>query len=720
MINEQLTNFEAYGPYEELVRKGSISIRVIDITKRNYNDHFYGILNILRDGIELKEVQSMFIEVIFKPGVSCKLSIMDYLFNLLMWHLLIRTDQRIKPKHLFFDEAITKKTIKNYIDGFLIDNMRKKVSNVELNNIIDDTLVKYKHIEEFAMYLANTINLEDTIKLMKACPEFDALMRYDYSNVPIEDVKDVGMDVTNRCIAIIKDSKKYLGYDHCLANSFRASEAINPRQYKEFANNIGTKPDGRGGVFPTAIEKSFITGGVSDPISYIIESSSGRTAQILAKVNVGSSGHFARLLGLNNQDSFLHSDPNYICDTVNFEEIEVKSKDTLMMLVNKYYRLHPNGMEHCISRFDTHLIGKKIYLRSPMTCASAARGEGVCYRCYGDLAYANSDINIGKIAAELLSSKLTQRMLSAKHLLETIINKIVWNQEFFEFFELESNVVFLLPDINTKNIKFVIHPENIQLESEDDDRVYDEEEGGVAFMESYNEYITEFDVELEDGRILTVTSENKEKLYLTTDINEVIRSKAFPEDGDIVIPMNELRDKETGDSLPLFVIMIMNNDLSKSLDKLKEIIDKNSVTESMDRHQILQAFMDTIIEGNLGINAAHCEIILSNQLRAIDDILEKPQWEYPNETARVISLNKALTNNPSITNSLSYQRVAKALYNPLTFRKNKPSFMDLFFMEQPQEYMNSVEIVEARKPTDVENNLIEPVTFIKRELASED
>ena len=83
-------------------------------------------------------------------------------------------------------------------------------------------------------------------------------------------------------------------------------------------------------------------------------------------------------------------------------------------------------------------------------------------------------------------------------------------------------------------------------------------------------------------------------------------------------------------------------------------------------------------------------------------------------------MNKALTNNPSITNSLSYQRVAKALYNPLTFRKNKPSFMDLFFMEQPQEYMNSVEIVEARKPTDVENNLIEPVTFIKRELASED
>ena len=712
-MNDQLTNFENYGPYRELVEKGETMVIVTNITKYNYNDHFYGILNILRDGIELREVQSMFITVVFKPGVSCRLTIMDYLFNLLMWHLLIRTKQRIKPKHIFFDDAITKKSIKNYIDGFLIDNMRKSVSNIELNNIIDDTLVKYKHVEEFAMYLANTINLEDTIKLMKACPEFNELMRYDYSNVPIEDVKNVGMEVTNRCIEIIKNSKQYLGYDHCLANSFRAGEAINPRQYKEFANNIGTKPDGRGGVFPTAINNSFITGGVSDVVDYMIESSSGRTAQILSKVNVGSSGHFARLLGLNNQDSFLHPDPNYVCDSVNFEEIEIKSKDHLQNMVNKYYRLYPNGMDHCITRFDYHLIGKKIYLRSPMTCASAARGDGVCYKCYGDLAFSNRDINIGKIAAELLSSKLTQRMLSAKHLLETVINKIIWNQEFFEFFELESNVVTILPDLNTKNMKLIIRPEAIQLESEDEDRSYDEEEGGIAFMESYNEYITEFDVETEEGEIFTVTSENREKLYITNDLNDIIRKKAYPEDGDIIIPMSELKDKETGDSLPIFLIVIMNNDLSKSLDRLKEIIDKNSVTESMDRHQILQAFMDTIIEGNLSINIAHCEVILMNQLRAIDDILEKPQWEYPSETARVISLNKALTNNPSITNSLSYQRIAKALYNPLTFRKHKPSFMDLFFMEQPQEYMNSVDIKPAKKPTDVETNLIEPITFRK-------
>ena len=51
----------------------------------------------------------------------------------------------------------------------------------------------------------------------------------------------------------------------------------------------------------------------------VIESSVGRVAQILQKTNVGESGAFARQLELNNQDTTLHVDPNYVCDTVHFE-----------------------------------------------------------------------------------------------------------------------------------------------------------------------------------------------------------------------------------------------------------------------------------------------------------------------------------------------------------------------------------------------------------------
>ena len=37
--------------------------------------------------------------------------------------------------------------------------------------------------------------------------------------------------------------------------------------------------------------------------------------------------------------------------------------------------------------------------------------------------------------------------------------------------------------------------------------------------------------------------------------------------------------------------------------------------------------------------------------------------------------------------SLLYKDLGRTLYNPLTFTKNAPSFFDLFFCEEPQNYI---------------------------------
>jgi hypothetical protein len=47
-----LENWENYGMYVPLVKDGSIRVYTGDLTKENLNDHFYSILNIMRDGIE--------------------------------------------------------------------------------------------------------------------------------------------------------------------------------------------------------------------------------------------------------------------------------------------------------------------------------------------------------------------------------------------------------------------------------------------------------------------------------------------------------------------------------------------------------------------------------------------------------------------------------------------------------------------------------------------
>lgn len=661
-----LKNIQNYGPYVTLTQTMHQIVDSSEINVSTWEQHFQSIINILRDGIEQEDVQKFCITVTFKnyPGVMTDLYIPDYLMNLIMWRGIIELDD-IRPCHVFFDDAITKGTIKKFIDRFIVKPSRKKIPNIILNNLISDLLDGFKIIDTFSMYLANTIDLESDIRLMNEDPEAWEILHASMAGVPIEEVKHRGMELTNRLINKITNSEY-----HCLRDVFKSREGISDKQYKEYAVNIGTKPDGRGGVWPIIINNSFINGGVSDLVSYFIETAAGRIAQIISKNNVGESGHFARLLGLNNSDTILHSDPNYSCDSKNFEEIVIKNEIMLNMFANRYYRMSPNGMEMLIvPSQDKHLIGQKIYLRSPMTCASKSRGEGVCYRCYGDLAYTNNDINIGKIAAEILSAILTQILLSAKHLLESRVKKLEWPKWFNDFLQIEANVVFLQEElVQFSGLKMVIDPSEIGLESESDDF-------------EYNEYITSFDIVDKAGKIHPIFTNNSDNMYITEELNHIIRHNAHPKDGKVVIDLKDLED------VPLFLIKLKNNELSATLDELQNIINKNSETAKYDRNTILQAFIEKVIEGQLNISAIHCEIIISNQLRSADDILLEPQWEYPNATYQVLTLNKALTNHPSVVVAMSYERLTKMLYNPLTFRKNKPAFMDLFFNPKPQVYL---------------------------------
>lgn len=691
-IIESLTKFENYGPYKELVENGRITIKTKDINSSTLNDHFVSILNIFKDGIETELVRTAIIVVDFGKGRNCELTIHDYFFNLIMWNLIISTGRTIEPKHLFFEETITQDSIKSYIDKFFIDKNRKIYDNRTLNNIIDSTLEKFALLDQFAFFFANTINLEDNIDLMNKSKSFYDALHCDMGKLPIEDVKSESMKIVNEAIEEMKNSRDILGYDHCLTNSWRSKEGTNIKQFKEVAINIGPKPDGQGGIFPSIINSSFINGGLKTVKDQFIESHTGRVAQILAKMNVGSSGHFARLLGNNNMDTVMHSDPNYVCDTKAFETITITSQNMLNKLNNRYYRMSQNGIEKLLTKNDTDMIGKTILLRSPICCNSYSRGDGICYRCYGDLAYTNSDINVGKIASELLSAILTQMLLSAKHLLESNIQKLKWCEAFFEFFEVEGDTIKINSNITlNKKYKLIIDPDEIELENEDFE-YGSADDDDQAMNGLYNEHVSEFIVEDENGEKYTICTENNDKLYISNELNLLIRNKGIPTpDEKIQVNLIDIADDS------LFYIKLHNNELSKTLERVKDILNKNAVTKSMDRNQILQALLETFIEGGINVASVHAEVLLSNQIRDPQHPLQRPVFDSESEPYEMITLNQALTNNPSVNISMSYQKLAKALYNPLTYKKHSPSFMDLFFMEKPQDYLSAEQILP---PTD--------------------
>jgi hypothetical protein len=185
--------------------------------------------------------------------------------------------------------------------------------------------------------------------------------------------------------------------------------------------------------------------------------------------------------------------------------ITIISEKMLSFFRDRWYRMNPGGVERIIKDDDYHLIGMTIYLRSPMTCASHAKGKGICYKCYGNLAYSLRHINPGKNAAESLTSILTQRLLSAKHLLRASVVAMDWEGSFKEWITVDGNTLRLNDCEYIKNQFLEVYKSDIELENDDEyaqaaysmsEKLedYDEYAMNSRYSEVYNEYVTRFTI----------------------------------------------------------------------------------------------------------------------------------------------------------------------------------------------------------------------------------
>lgn len=705
MAVERLVPLPQYSCYTELINTGVQYINTSIFTDMDIlNLHFYQLLDLFKDGIETDQIQTSVILVTFTDGETVKLSVFDYWFNLLFWGLPVSSNHPIDSRYLWYYEDITQDSIADYINSTFLKLNRQNYTNMQINNMIDDVMYKFQFIDKFSLFLYNTSNNEDTIELMLNNKDFYDCIHCDLSNISIEDVKDTGMKITKRGVQHILDSGKHWAIPY-----FKAKEGINIKQYREFQFNIGTVPDGNGGVYPLMINGNYANRGISDPALYAIDADKARIAQVLSHQNVGTSGAFARILGLNNMDDRLHPDPHHVCDSKHFVQVTIKDAKTLSMYKGRWYRFTPDGVEYQMSlepiKDNIDLVGKTLLFRSPITCASRSRGHGICYRCYGGLSHTNNDINIGKIAAELLSSLLTQRLLSAKHLLETNIKKLMWNENFYTFFEINYSMIKLKDDTSYKKFKIILDP------MEDDEELEDDIDPTSAF----NTYVTGCTIIDPKGNEYYISTSDEDSLYLSPELNSIINKKTPDSDGLYILDLDSLKDKN------LFYIEVVNNELGRTLEKIKNILNKNAeVRRLVTKDAITQALVDTIIEGGLNIDAIHLEIILSHQCKSYESNLIEPEWQYRNATYRMITLNEALKDNKSITISLMYKDINKLLFYPLSFMKSDPSVMDLFYMTKPQMYM-SMEPVESNLVDDKEvEGPIRPFVFAEPPVMSDD
>lgn len=212
---------------------------------------------------------------------------------------------------------------------------------------------------------------------------------------------------------ITKRLKRALKTDHSLrATSFGLrlnANGINERSVKFtllFRSNV-TEINSM--IYPVPIASSYMES-VNDFRDSLKESRGGSKALNGQTKPLQDCEYFSRQVqnALMTISEFQHFD----CGTKQRLSIFV-TKDMFKDLQHMYYT-DENGVDHPIRSTSTHLIGKRIKLRTVLNCKAGP--QHVCHKCYGNLYHQlDKRLNPGLVTAQVTGEAIMQSTLGIKH-----------------------------------------------------------------------------------------------------------------------------------------------------------------------------------------------------------------------------------------------------------------------------------------------------------------
>ena len=186
-----------------------------------------------------------------------------------------------------------------------------------------------------------------------------------------------------------------------------------------------------------------------------------------------------------------------------------------------------------------------------------------------------------------------------------------------------------------------------------------------------------------DKEVYEIVENDGKELFIHPEFDKVIKGLEPNEDGSYKINLSKIADET------LFTINIENNELTKPLKEVDRLLSGSyfkGMNPTLDMME--QRFIELLIESKIHIMSIHAATILRSFVRKADNYLERPDFSKLFVDYVVLGLHNALSENPSITNSLAYDYLKRQLYTHTTFKKTKHSPLDLLFMKSLTEYKN--------------------------------
>lgn len=433
-------------------------------------------------------------------------------------------------------------------------------------------------------------------------------------------------------------------------------------------------------IYPVLIHDNWING-LSTLKTLFIESSIARKSMLMNKQNISDAGEHNRDSSILAQDIKI---TEHDCGTKHCVEYDVEDAKKLKALEYKYM-ICDDGSLKVINENDTHLIGKRIKVRSALKCC--AKEGGVCEICFGEHSKWNMtddkyNMDVGIEFAKHVNGHIGQQVLSFKHSATPYLKK--------SDFSLINNETGEMVDLNevVQRIKFneLILKEGCVASFKEDDLVVSTAANGNEFVKIEDNEFGEHDI-VRVNRV-TITKDGVE--YMLIDNNGVplkVQSKAldrYQKQGiDIPITLNE-EDK--------LMYVLFNASSTMKYTEISALYQLDSVKEKIPNDvDHVQWFVDNIMNSSFkNDNITTLEVIFKNKVRDPKSykMSKVPDFTLDNPDVVILSMEKAIQRSLSLSSKIPAGHLNTLFKDPFYHNPAnlKPSACDMLYDDKYEAY----------------------------------
>lgn len=621
-----------------------------------------------------------------------------------------RTDEKshtVQLRHFLLDlmawrPFVELKGIHVLDETFIMDPEKDipKLENFQNNKIIlplrehhvKSTTVNYATSEVGHLFRSISLNFSDIMGLSFGTYDFLKMYQDDETIRGLMDTTFGDLSQPHEIEQRLDEAREKListlmaDKDNPIGIILRSGTGIKHKQLSEFMIAEGLKPSLEGTTIPIPIETSTIKGGLDRPSSLYIDGTGARKSLVTNKKVMGNAGYFGKSLTLLARTLSMSKDVAD-CGSKHLIPYEIKTKKHLQKLDGKFYKFKLTDPDYQVldANNDDHLIGQTLYFRSVITCR--LKNE-VCPRCIGLTANINEDIadGIAAFQTEETTKVINQNVLSTKHLLTTDSEEIIFSEGFSDFFTLQNSEIYPIVNNNPvygdeiNNYGIYISKKDLTKISElDDDSLYNTQ------IDTGRMYIRDLTGREPDKLICTLNKDGEPEnmeIFVTKEASDIMKRNKN------VIPFSELDD-----NVKIFEVAIQNNELTKPLYDMMNLINKKSQIDDETVASIAQKLLDLLISANIGATATSSEMIINRMIRSKKDIYKRPDLDETiedddgNEIAAdspvIITARQALEKNMSPYVGLSFQNIKRQMISDeLYTKRNEGSYLDTLFDER--------------------------------------